>query len=348
MKIGPRGENRRGFFGDALRYLGLGGLALHTFGRPSSAAPEITLERDSYHKEVEALRRVDLVLILYEEVVQIEPGLKKVWDMTVDSEGRLHLVGDRAIRALNASGHRLGRIALDDSPRCITLDAAGRMYVGLTRHVEIYEPDGTRLARWDALHQDTLLTSIAVSDDRVFLADAGNRLIWRCDGSGKVLGRIEGEFVVPSPYFDLATSPDGHLKVANPGKHRVETYTLDGEFVSHWGKFSRDVQDFFGCCNPINMALLPDGRFIVAEKGIPRVKIHDAEGGFECVVAAPASFPRKGKSCSSDDPFSGRTRGLDVAVDPEGRVLVYDPDRNLVRAFARKRSESKPLESEVG
>ena len=37
------------------------------------------------------------------------------------------------------------------------------------------------------------------------------------------------------------------------------------------------MADFFGCCNPAQLAVLPDGRFVTAEKGIPRVKIYSRE-----------------------------------------------------------------------
>jgi len=35
-----------------------------------------------------------------------------------------------------------------------------------------------------------------------------------------------------------------------------------------WGKRS-GIADFFGCCNPAHLALLPDGRFVTSGKGIP-------------------------------------------------------------------------------
>src|SRR5262249_4676088 len=126
------------------------------------------------------------------------------------------------------------------------------------------------------------LTGLTTSAKDVFVADAGNRVIWRCDHSGKVLARI-GEknkernipgFIVPSPYFDLEMHPDGLLRVANPGRHRVEAYTVDGDLELAWGVASTAIDGFCGCCNPINIALLPDGRIVTCEKGLPRVKVY--------------------------------------------------------------------------
>ena len=52
--------------------------------------------------------------------------------------------------------------------------------------------------------------------------------------------------------------------------------------------------------------------------------MYSPEGDFKCVVATPASF-------------NEGTKGLDLAVDAEDRILVLDPERRQVRIFAVKR-----------
>ena len=83
------------------------------------------------------------------------------------------------------------------------------------------------------------------------------------------------------------------------------------------------IDGFSGCCNPSHIALLADGAFVTAEKGLPRVKIHNIDGSLRCVVATP-------------DQFEEGVTGLDVAVDAEGRIHVLDPSRNVVRRFEEK------------
>ncbi|MBL6949216.1 MAG: hypothetical protein ISR57_01085, partial [Bacteroidales bacterium] len=46
-------------------------------------------------------------------------------------------------------------------------------------------------------------------------------------------------------------------------------------------------------------------------------------GEFKCLVAAP-------------DQFDQGTRGIDLAVDSEERILVLDPWRNQIRIFIKK------------
>ena len=92
-------------------------------------------------------------------------------------------------------------------------------------------------------------------------------------------------FIVPSPFFDVKLGDDGLIRVTNPGRHQIETYTTAGEFVSAWGQASAALEGFCGCCNPIHLVLLPNGRTVTCEKGLPRVKVYGPGGAFECVVA---------------------------------------------------------------
>jgi hypothetical protein len=90
------------------------------------------------------------------------------------------------------------------------------------------------------------------------------------------------------------------------------------------------LEGFAGCCNPVHLAILPNGNFITYEKGLDRIKIYGPTGNFECVVAGPGSF--KGKS---DFHCSQATLVNDMASDPEGNIYVLDA-YNLVRIYARK------------
>jgi len=142
-------------------------------------------------------------------------------------------------------------------------------------------------------------------------------------------------FVVPSPYFDLAIAADGQLRVVNPGKHRVETYTTYGDFVRAWGSPSLQVEGFIGCCNPAHMALTPEGDFITSEKGIPRIKRYAPDGKLLDVVATPEAL-LAGRADAIDPESGGTGAAFDVAVDPKGRVLALDPFTRRVRIFVMK------------
>jgi hypothetical protein len=80
------------------------------------------------------------------------------------------------------------------------------------------------------------------------------------------------------------------------------------------------MEGFCGCCNPSNFAFVNDSLFVTSEKGIERIKVYNADGSFLCIVATP-------------DQFEEGTKGLDLAVDKQNRILVLDPTKMLIRIF---------------
>ena len=62
----------------------------------------------------------------------------------------------------------------------------------------------------------------------------------------------------------------------NPGRHKIEAYTFDGELETSWGTPATTIGGFSGCCNPTHIAMLPDGSFVTSEKGLARVKVYDS------------------------------------------------------------------------
>jgi hypothetical protein len=217
----------------------------------------------------------------------------------------------------------------------------GRTYVGIGPLVAVYASDGNSVGTWsEGLNEDSVLTAIAVSEEEVFVADAGNRVVVRLDAEGqriKEIGRVDSQrgirgFVLPSPYFDMAVSGDGLLRVANPGTRRIEAYTIDGDLLGHWGTASAEIDGFFGCCNPSHFALLPNGDFVTSEKGIPRVKVYSKEGDLKSVVATPEMLAPE--LSPGDDIRDDHSLGVfDVATDGAGRVFVLDPKTRRVRVF---------------
>ena len=294
--------------------------------------------------DLAAFRRVEPALILYQEVAPaIQTGMKTPTGLFVGADGRIYLAGDREVRVLDAQGKLLRRFATEDTPRTLAAADDGTAFVASRSRVSVYGADGKLLAHWDSPGPRTFLTSVALHGEAVFVADYGNRVIHKHDRSGKVLATIDGKaagakaahFSIPSPFFDVAIDPCSQLVVANTGKHRVETFSLEGELKAQWGRFGMDIEGFCGCCNPANFAILADGSFVTAEKGLTRVKLYEASGKFMGVVAPPSAFQRHDDLCESNLELADRS-ALDVAVDAAGRVLVLDPLTAELRVFVRK------------
>jgi hypothetical protein len=317
-------STRREFFGSSARTLAV--LTAIATQRLEASARDVS---EPYVYDLSRYQKTDPKLISHEEVARWKSPRPEPRRLGLGPDDTLYLCAGNYVTALTPAGQRGLEIALPGPAACVTVAKNGEIYVGLRDHVEIFDAKGQRQAAWDSPGKKAWLTGIAVTDKDVFVADSGGRVLLRYDKSGSLVRRI-GErnkernipgFIVPSPFLDVEIAGDGLLRVNNPGRHRVETYTFDGDFEGAWGRPTAAIEGFCGCCNPINLALLPDGRLVTCEKGLPRVKIYSASGEFQSVVAGVEAFPENGKTCGPSDCTSG---GLDAVVDSQGRICILD------------------------
>ena len=179
--------------------------------------------------------------------------------------------------------------------RAARLKPSGWLPTGLGRdRVLLCDLAGETQAETKRLAKGAALTSLAVAEDgTIFAADGGSSSIWRISPDGEVLDRLAGgkggRFAVPKSFFPI-TWADGGLVVAHPGRHRVERYDADGELLARWGKRSRGLDGFSGCCNPVSVAVTDSGEFVTAERGQPRIKLFGKDGKFRSVIAGPEAF----------------------------------------------------------
>jgi len=299
-------------------------------------------EANPFAYDVERLRQTDPKLIHYEQVGRFPTSQPEPHRIAIGPENQVYVAAGNYVSVLDRQGARVNEIALAGSARCVAVAGDGTIYAGLKDHLEVFDRKGQRTAVWESPGKRTWFTGLSVGENDVFAADAGNRVVLRYDKSGKLAGRIAEKnkdrnvpgLIVPSPYLDVELGRDGLVRVNNPGRHRVEGYTAGGDLEFFWGKPSGAIQGFCGCCNPVGLALLPDGRCVTCEKGLPRVKVYSGDGTFECVVAGPESFTENWHKCSPADCTMG---GLDAAVDSQQRIYILDLVTGEVRVMAKKK-----------
>ena len=331
--------DRREFVADAIKSATL----LAAFASAGASAAE-KAAANPFAYDLSRLEKTDPKLLSHEEVKRWRAPHADARRIALAPTGRLFVASGNYVTEHTSDGERGLEIALPEPARAIAATGDGSILVGVRDHIEVFDNKGQQKATWESPAQKTWFTALAVTRNDVFAADSGNRVILRYDRSGKLVGRI-GEknkernspgFIVPSPYRDVEVAGDGLLRVNNPGRHRVELYTPEGEFELAWGNASMGITGFCGCCNPINLALLPDGRFVTAEKGLPRVKVYSERGEFASVVAGPESFPENAKACASKGLGDCTQGGLDVVADAQGRIFILDFVTGDVRVMQSK------------
>jgi hypothetical protein len=289
------------------------------------------VNKNPYAFNLDSIRAGDTSLVVYKEVKSLKTSLDEIHGLALDASGNIFVAGNGGVEIL-AQGRTSGKVLkIGGNSLCIALSDKGIMYLGMDDHLELWSQEGKKLAEWETFGPESVITSIALSGTSVFVADAGQKVVYHCDNSGKLLNKIGLKdpatgvpgFIIPSPYFDLAISSDGYLWIANPGRHQLEKYDFEGKLLKTWGKATMSMEGFCGCCNPSHFAFIYDSLFVTSEKAIERIKIYNADGSFRSVVAVP-------------DQFDEGTKGLDLAIDKDNRILVLDPVKNLIRIFEPK------------
>lgn len=311
--------------------------------------------------EANALRR-DYRIVPADQIAY-EPG--RIFSCDVNrpvcfavSKSGMSYIGDELppkLHVFDAEGVFVRDFPLEESPRCLAVGEAdtifsGRILVGYSDRLAVYSEAGEKVSSFDWSPNPDIrpaVWSLALTDQALFAVDSANKTIYRVDESGEMIqfrpahAEFPGFAVYLSP-ISLTVSPkNGLLYIANPGKHRVEAFTQDGiwEPSLSWGNASAELAGFVGCCNPVGLVALEDGRIMTAEKSLLRIKIFRRDGTLDCVVAGPDTLESKPADVASLEAVPARTitqnndEPLFFGVSETGTVFVLDPVYKVVRCF---------------
>ncbi|MDP2115501.1 MAG: hypothetical protein Q8K69_15755, partial [Bacteroidota bacterium] len=188
-----------------------------------------------YEYNIDEFRQVDSTQILYAETLNFPVKVHDWGGVTVSDSMIIVATANELIR-FDYSGKEILRKQLIDTATCVTIDDNRQIWIGMRYYVVMYDLNGTLVKRWNSFGDRAVITSLAVSGENVYVADAGNRIVYQCNTNGQILQKI-GEkneqkgisgFAIPSPYFDVAIDDGGFLWAANTGKHTFENYNPDG------------------------------------------------------------------------------------------------------------------------
>jgi len=281
-----------------------------------------------YEYQLDKFKNVDSGILCYKEKLQIKLQGTDFGGIAVDRADNIYIASANLVQQYNKNGDFIFSFKIQDTALSIAIHPSREILIGMRNYLERYSEKGALIQQWEQFNKAAYFTSIAADDSSVFVADAGNKIVHRFNKDGKRIMEIGKKdkdkgipgFFIPSPYFDVLFDKSGQLWAINTGRHAFEAYTIDGELITRWERTSMSIDGFSGCCNPTHVAVLSDGSFVTSEKGIARVKIHNKNGDFSCLVAGP-------------DEFAEGTVGLDLAVDSKDRIILLDPVKALVRIY---------------
>ena len=217
---------------------------------------------------------------------------RKVSSFTTGDEiEAFEVLGDRVIVATpnnlslyHADGSLLNNFAIGSDVRDIAVNQ-GEIYVLFPTRIEVYDADGSLTREWEACSDNSDYCSLTVFGNHVFVTDASNKNIcqYQADGTLRRFIKSPSGFVVPSYSFSI-THIGETVYCSNPGRHLVESYSADGEFLASFGEAGLAAGRFSGCCNPVYVTSSPTGEILTSEKGVPRISCYSPQGEFRSIL----------------------------------------------------------------
>lgn len=243
--------------------------------------------------------------------------------VTVDPAGKIYLGGDSFVSCYDKDLKLVWNVKTS-SPVTALSNFGDTLFASTIEQILVMSQAGRILKEWGPFEDSCIITSVSSNRRFVAFADAGNKMVFILDKGGevkKMIGQKNGEFVIPSPYFDVALDNDNNLFVANTGRHRIESRTIDGTLKSFFGEAGTTPGFFAGCCAPPHFALIPEG-FVTAEKGINRIKILNKKGEFVEFVNSKNNFVK--------------SVPLDLASADGETIYAANPADSKLYIFTRK------------
>jgi len=199
-------------------------------------------------------------------------------------ENAIYVVLSDKISIFELSGKYLRDFEIKPNVRDIFIENA-TIYLLYPTRIDLYSFDGEKLNEWQACSDNSDYCAITTTKDYVFVSDAENKHIVQYDKQGRLVRFIKSPdgFVIPSYSFDILNINDT-IYCANSGRHKVESYTLDGEYITSFGKSGAQVGAFAGCCNPVYLAKTANGNILTSEKGSPRISYYGKDGKFRTIL----------------------------------------------------------------
>lgn len=247
----------------------------------------LTNPADIFYDGKEAKRMKDEL----ERVQFVSPYRRTFGFVVPDEITAIELIGDQIVVGTSNNIYRYGingELQGNFSVRSGLRDVAvynDKLYLLFPLRIEVYDRQGEAIQEWEACSDDADYCQLTVLKDGIFVTDAAAKNIcqYKLDGTLARFIKSPNGFVVPSYSFGI-TNINGHVFCSNPGRHVVEQYTVNGEYVASFGKSGMGAGEFSGCCNPVQIIATEKGELLTSEKGLPRISCYGSDGTFHSIL----------------------------------------------------------------
>ncbi|MDL2265491.1 hypothetical protein LJC57_05450 [Parabacteroides sp. OttesenSCG-928-G07] len=232
-------------------------------------------------------------------------------------EDKLVVAASNTIYIYDKSGSLLNNFAVGSDVRDVAV-ANNQIYLLYPTRIETYDLDGEWIREWEACSSESDYCQLAVTPDFVFVTDAANKNICKYTTEGNFVRFIQSPngFIIPSYSFGIAYQ-DGVIYCSNSGRHQIESYTPEGEYIAAFGQAGGASGLFCGCCNPVHLSFTSTGEIITSEKGNPRISCYGQDGQFRSVLLDSKAL-------------GGGNMAYDVKVEKD---RIFIAGKNLVSTF---------------
>ncbi len=163
-------------------------------------------------------------------------------------------------------------------------------------------------------------TYLDVDDEgRMYVSDPLCHCVWIFTPVGELVMQLGGRGVEPGRFLHpsgVAVAPKGRFYVADSGNRRIQVFDPLGNWIAAWGgPTDTPLQE------PTGIDVDAEGNVVIADRAAARV-----------VVMSPRGMRLMAFGGPGDGPGAFRAP-VDVAVAPDGSVIVVDQDRETVERY---------------
>jgi len=199
-------------------------------------------------------------------------------------DNNFYIITSNGVYIYDNEGNQISGFQVKEEARDIAVRGSN-IFILYPTLIEVYSADGELNRYWEACSELSDYWAFTLAGDYVFVTDAENKHISQYTIEGNFVKFINSpiNFIIPSYSFDIASLNDT-IYCVNSGRHLIEKYTLDGEFIASFGGPGGAEGYFSGCCNPVYITFSPEGDLLTSEKGNPRISSFSRSGEFNQIL----------------------------------------------------------------